>query len=168
MLRQCVKEQVQDQGKQLVLFGCSRGASTTFISVATVEESLLASIRLVILEAPFDSVESVLAASSYTPDLQLLLLQTFTKYSCDQISPLMAADTFPLHVPVAFITSEIDTRVPRACTQRLIDRLRERGHRQVHHLALKNSGHNTMSTGDPDDVAAYVNFVNELYKLYIV
>jgi alpha-beta hydrolase superfamily lysophospholipase len=168
MLRTCVKEEVEARGRQLVLFGCSRGAATTFVSLATVEEPLLASIRLVILEAPFDTVESVLVESSYTPNLQLFLLQAFTKYSGEQLSPLAACESFPLNVPVAFITSEKDTRVPRACTQRLIDRLRERGHLHLHHLELKNTGHSSMPHTDPDDTRAYLNFVNELYKLYIV
>lgn len=166
-LAKCIQDKILPENKQLVLFGCSRGAATTFTSVATCPPELQQHIKLVIVEAPFDTVENVLSLSSWTPNLQSTLLNGFTIYKTDQLSPLEAAMSFPLDLPIAFITSNIDTRVPPECTQNIIDRLRNRGHQKIYHLQLKNSPHSSMSLYDEDDKLEYLNFLNNLYNKYI-
>lgn len=166
-LAKCIQEKVIAEKKQLVLFGCSRGAATTFTSVATCPAELYQHIKLVIVEAPFDTVENVLAQSSWTPNLQTTLLNELTIYRSDQLSPLEATATFPLDIPVAFITSLMDTRVPPQCTKNVIDRLKARGHSKIHHLELKKSPHSSMPIYDDDDKLVYLNFLNTLYNKYI-
>jgi len=166
-LRKAVEKDVLERGRQLVLFGCSRGAATTFTSAATCSNDLIQHVRLVILEAPFDSLQNVVEKTSWFPSLTLPLLRNFTKYDDTQLSPLDAAEQFPLHVPVAFVTSELDDRVPRECTQHIVDRLRERGHQHVHTLELRHSGHSVMPISNDEDQIAYLKFVNSLYEKYI-
>ena len=162
-----VKDFLQDKSKSKVLFGCSRGAVTTLVSVAGLPPHQQQQIGLVIVEAPFDTVPSVLSHSAWIPpSLQLLLLRTLGSYQDDQVSPLQAIEHFPLDVPIAFITSRTDARVPPKCTQCLIDRLRSRGHPNLHHLELKSSPHGTMSLDNAADQTAYLEFVENLYERY--
>ena len=149
-----------------VVFGTSRGASTVITGVSSLSLKLQTSIALVIAEAPFDSVASVLQKSSIFPEIQQKGLKTTTAYRDDQETPLEAIERFPLFVPIAFVTSKVDKRVPPKCTEQLIARLRERGHTMVHHLELERSHHSVMSLQDKDDVSAYCGFVNDLYGLY--
>lgn len=153
----------------VVLFGCSRGAATTMISVSQMPEELRKRISLVLLEAPFDTVPSVLEKSvccSPCAAVQLLALEHLGEYETKQFTPVDAANCFPLDIPVAFITSMVDDRVPITCTQPLIDTLRSRGHPHLHHCMLSRSGHSNMSYGNPDDQHKYELFVADLYGKY--
>jgi len=154
------------KNKHKVLFGCSRGAATTLVSVSKMSRETQSEISLVIVEAPFDTIPSVLQESSWFPKTQLWGLKMIGSYRDDQTSPLQAIENFPLDVPVAFVTSKIDKRVPSQCTQRLIDRLGERGHKHLHHLELENSHHSVMSLQNHEDIQGYYKFVNKLYDLY--
>ncbi len=169
--RSLVQQAVADAPhKRLVLFGTSKGAATTLVSMAGMPLELRAHIALVILEAPFDAVES-LVRDTYGRWLGAGVLQfltSCTSFQRNQTSPLTAADTFPLDIPVAFVTSEIDTVVPEAHTQPLIAKLHERKHPHLHELRLKHSHHKTLSRTHPEDTARYVNFVNNLYEKYIL
>ena len=94
-------------------------------------------------------------------------LRWYTKYK-DQQSPLDAVQSnhFPLHIPLAFITSQIDNRVPIENTQRLINILKDK-HLHLHHLMLENSHHSLMHCHDNKDVNQYLTFVNDLYETYL-
>ena len=169
--RTLVQQAVTDAPhKRLVLFGTSKGAATTLVSMADMPSELRAHIALVILEAPFDSVES-LVPDTYGPWLGAGVLQfltSCTSFQRNQTTPLAAADAFPLDVPVAFVTSEIDKVVPEAHTQPLIAKLHERKHPHLHELRLKHSHHHILSRSHPEDTARYLNFVNNLYEQYIL
>ena len=93
-------------------------------------------------------------------------LKTFGNYKDDQISPLKAIQNFPLDVPIAFITSNADIRVPSSCTNKLIEILKMRGHKKIHHLELHKSHHSIMSLQYTDEVIMYHSFVNKLYDTY--
>lgn len=160
MLQNCPSE------KKIVLFGCSRGAATTFIAVSKMTPDEQDRIALVIVEAPFDSVPDVLTASALLPQVQLRLLSSFTLYSDCQMSPLQAAETFPLNIPVAFITSNTDTRVPPQCTDNLINKLKERGHSKIHRCELQNSHHSLYPLHNESDQKTYYDFVEFLYNTY--
>ena len=169
-LRRLLSEPVVESGKKkVVLFGCSRGAATTLTSMATLDEDEKRKIALVIAEAPFDTFPSVVHESSYFPTrLVLWCFRTLGSYRDDQLSPLAAMDEFPLDVPVAFITSKRDTRVPPVCTHRLIERLKERGHTKVHHLELEQSSHPTFPIHNANDATRYNDFLDRLYDKYVV
>ena len=134
-IRACIKEHPT---KKIILFGCSRGASTVVTCLVSLEKHELSMIKLVIVEAPFDSVPSVLVTYNTGTIIQYAL-EKFSYYNKDQTSPLYAvSDTrFPLDVPIVFITSDADTTVPRTNTMRLVEKLRERDHTTLHHIELK-------------------------------
>mmetsp|Transcript_10216 Transcript_10216/g.11742 ORF Transcript_10216/g.11742 Transcript_10216/m.11742 type:complete len:327 (+) Transcript_10216:68-1048(+) len=165
------KEMVQkvDSDKRIVLFGPSRGAATTLISVSQMPRELLERIDLVIVEAPFDTVPSVLKKSVVVPvfaEIQLWLLEIIGKYDPNQVSPLDAVANFPLDIPVAFVTSRPDRRVPINNTKSLIEQLRDRKHENVHHLMLEHSRHSSMAVEHHHDQKRYFEFVEMLYSKY--
>ncbi len=165
-IHECVKA---NPSKKIVLFGCSRGAATTLITLANLSKELLKHIALVIVEAPFDSIPSVIESSSWFPAPTMAFLKSVTKYDENQQSPLdaVSSDEFPLDIPLAFITSKVDTRVPIENTQKLIDVLKAKNHSNVYHLMLENSHHALMHSHNEQDKQNYVEFVNELYERYI-
>lgn len=154
--------------KKLVLFGTSRGAATIFSAALTLDADLASYVALVIVEAPFDSVESVLRASSWTPRLQLTLLSKLTQYQGEHHATpdrvVAAIGTSCIRCPFAFITSERDRRVPSHLTDRLMALLRQHHPAvPVRHLHLQHSHHSAMSLNHAEDRAAYLRFLNRLY-----
>ncbi len=169
-IRACIKENPE---KQLVLFGCSRGAATVVTSLIFLEPFEQKQIKLVIAEAPFDTVESVVHATYYNRVFSSAIVafgKNVALYKSDQVSPLDAVlnERFPLDVPIAFITSDIDNTVPKQNTMRLIDVLKKRNHLKMHHLELKRSPHSSMPISDPEDKESYNLFVHKLYDMYCV
>ena len=163
-LKEAIKNKNPDI--KLVVFGCSRGAAVTLISISLLTPEEQNEISLVIVEAPFDTVESVLRKRSYVPWITLKMLEKVGSYSPTQMSPLDAIKNYPLSIPTAFITSKIDNVVPTACTQVLIDALEARGHPHMYHLVLDSSPHALMSLNNVEDTDRYKIFVDDLYHIY--
>ena len=165
MIIECIR---LNPTKKIVLFGCSRGAAATIIVLANLNQSILDHIKLVIVEAPFDSVESVVHNSAWFPTATMNMLNMFTAYKPTQQSPLDAVniDIFP-SIPIAFITSKVDNRVPIENTMNLINILKNKQHPHVHHLVLEKSHHALMFAHNKEDQEKYVHFVNQLYDMYI-
>ena len=156
-----------NQNKHIVLFGCSRGASTTLLSLC-LDKEMQKKISLVILEAPFDSLQTL---SVYSPfyHLKLKFLSKISKYyTPNQISPIDVVYRLDNKITIAFITSKIDNVVPEYSTLRLIEELKSNGNKNVHHLSLDNSSHNKMMFDDMDDIIKYNNFVENLYDKYCI
>ncbi|KAL7698571.1 hypothetical protein N2W54_000393 [Lotmaria passim] len=159
--------------KHLVLFGVSRGATTCFYSAMKLSANDAKHVSLVLVEAPFDTLEHVIDASSPVPQL----LRWFFRAFCDwrgSRDEAAAYDFNPrevhLRCPVAFVMSTKDRRVPNECTQALIDRVRRE---LVPHvipavevLTLQHSRHPCMAVGHKEDQDAYVAFVEDLYNRY--
>jgi len=155
--------------RQLVLFGTSRGAATVFTSVSLSTAYERRHLKLVVLEAPFHSVEQALHyryGEALLGPLAFSLVKQYTNFSENFLSPARAAWKFPLDVPVVFVTSEVDQVVPPNHTKFLIDLLKVRQHPAVHHLRLENSEHSAMSLGDGEDQQRYVKFMAEMYERY--
>ena len=134
------------------------------------EKKYLDRISLIIVEAPFTSVSEVLESwvnIGFLAPMQLYLLDKFSKYNLDQVSPIDAVKEIPHGIPVAFITSKMDKTVPEHLTMELIEIMRDYGHEKVHHCSLDHSGHETMTIGNPDDRNKYISFVENLYEQYI-
>ena len=163
----CVKVHPE---KKIVLFGCSRGASTVVTTLAKLQQlqrqDLLDRIKLVIVEAPFDSVENVIKTRSWFPSPTMYAINRFTSYDEKQMSPIdaVSSETFPLNIPIAFVMSELDTTVPIENTQNLISILKNKNHPNLHELVLKNCNHFAMPLSD--DREEYVKFVESLYAQY--
>lgn len=153
--------------KKIVLFGCSRGASTVVTTLAKLPQNLLDHIKLVIVEAPFDSVENVIKTRSWFPSPTMALIRRITSYDEKQMSPIDAVsnDSFPLNIPIAFIMSELDTTVPIENTMNLVNVLKNKNHPHLHELILKNCNHFAMPLSA--DREEYVKFVESLYARYI-
>lgn len=157
----------------LVLFGCSRGATACFYAAMKLPRSLAAYVSLVVVEAPFDTLRSVIDSSSFFPSLNLWLFKAFCDHAGiedEREAYSYDPDGVHLRCPVAFVLSTRDTRVPNSCTQRLIDDVRERlvpdKVPAVEVLTLRHSRHPCMAVGHKDDQAAYVGFMEALYDKY--
>lgn len=158
---QTIKSCIRDfPKKKIVLFGPSRGAATLFVTMTRLSEEERNHIKMVIVEAPFSSVESLLSLTcpSFAVNPLLVLLETLTQFDRTQTSPMNAiqSELFPLTIPLLFITSEKDKIVPVQETKKLIDYLKnERQHRYVSHLELQHSSHSGMSLENQEDRDRY-------------
>lgn len=160
--------EAEGKGRKLVLFGCSRGASTTCFASLKLPPEVARHVGLVILEAPFDSLESVVHASSWTPRLVMRLIKCLGQYDGDAGAYKLPEKT-NLRCPVAFVTSAADTRVPEACTLRLMHAMEAAyPHLTFYHLRLRHSSHAMMPIGNAEDKTAYAEFVHELYRKHCV
>jgi len=97
------------------------------------------------------------------------LLGKFTSYNATlarTYSLLSLAARFPKDVPIAFVTSERDTKVQPAGTLRLVAALQTAGHQMIHVLVLKDADHDCSLTWSERDKAAYVDSVKDLHVKY--
>ena len=167
-IKDCIRQHPE---KKIVLFGTSRGAATLITTLSVLTTPQLSHIKLAIAEAPFATVESVLYDTWPSPMVPCILglLEWYTQFRREQWSPLDAvrSASFPLQVPLLFVTSEIDKMVPVCNTMQLIDVLQSKEHPDLHHLKLQRSHHSTMSIDDAEDQEAYLNQVRRLYRKYL-
>lgn len=159
--------------KHIVLFGCSRGATTCFYTSMKLPETLASHISLVIVEAPFDTLDNVIERSCWFPSLGRWFYRNFCDYRGgeeQQRAYSYDPENVSIRCPVAFVLSLKDTRVPPPCTEALIDALRTalvpKIIPAVEVLVLSHSRHPCMSVGNKEDQQAYVNFVEMLYEKY--
>lgn len=162
-----------EEFKHLVIFGCSRGATTCFYGSLKLPVGLAQRVSLVIVEAPFDTLENVMRRSSWFPSLARWFFRSFCDYrgEMDEQSAYdYNSDEVMLRCPIAFVMSLNDKRVPNSCTEALIDRVRRELVPQkvpaVEVLVLKHSRHPSMAVGNREDQEAYVSFVESLYDKY--
>ena len=152
-----------------IAFGISRGAATTLTrwAHATTHEAVP---RLVVLEGCPDSIHNVLRFrfGSWMGACVEWMLQQLTLYRSDGASALKSVEHFPLHIPIAFVTSLGDTNVPASGTFDMVRRLRERGHRHVHLLVLQDAHHNNYYSASNRDRQAYKAFVHGLLEQYVL
>lgn len=159
--------------KHLVMFGCSRGATTCFYTAMKLPVELAAYVSLVVVEAPFDTLEHVIRASSWWPTFNLRFFKAFCDYRgrADELAAFQF-DPTQVHIrcPVAFVLSTKDSRVPNECTEALISRVRDTLVPliipAVEVLVLKHSRHPCMAVGHKEDQDAYVRFMEGLYDKY--
>lgn len=171
-IRDCLNKTKSIQESDIVLFGTSRGASTVIIALTHLNQEEINRIKLVIVEAPFDTVPNVINSrygSLLAPSV-LYMLKNYAKYDDNQESPLSAVSSskFPINLPLGFITSKVDNIVPCYHTMKLINILKSRGHNRIHHLELENSHHSNMTLNNENDIKSYYEFVHKLYNKYII
>lgn len=167
-VKACIKTHPE---KRIVLFGTSRGAATILVSLTKLSKEELTHLKLVIAEAPFASIPSLLyntLPACIVPYL-FYMAEKLTLFKENQISPLHAVtdDAFPLEIPILFVTSEADRTIPIHETTQLIEVLKKREHKALNHLKLKRSSHSMMSIGDKDDQDAYYAELQRLYRKYL-
>lgn len=169
---QCQKEYPE---ADMITYGVSRGAATTFQAVAQLcKDGIdISRIKLCILEGCFDSVESVmkkhhpwLLKNESSMNFFARIASKLISFKKDGPAPIKVAQDFPKNIPVAFITSLKDTEVPAQCTKNLIKELLKSGHKNIYLLQLKNSSHPRYMFDNQVDTTTYQNFIHALYAHY--
>jgi hypothetical protein len=161
----------QYPGDDIILYGVSRGAATTFNACACNGYDFQR-VRLVVLEGCFDSIDGLMCrypVLSGSEKLQLfakMALMKFTKFDGRGVSPIDLIGQFPEGVPVIFITSESDRVVPKSCVQRLVTKLKKRGKNPLYMLVLKKSSHPRYMMDNKEDIENYRDCMHALYKAY--
>jgi len=148
----------------VMLYGVSRGAATTFAAMCVYKYN----VKLVILEGCFFSVPEVFKnrygfASSHIYSFAKWVLSSHKE---DGHSPASLVSEFPEQIPVAFITSKIDTSVHPESTRKLAKLLASRKKNPVYLLELKKSRHPHYMFDDKEDRRNYECFLHALYKEY--
>jgi len=167
-IQRAIKEHVASPTsttKHVVLFGCSRGATTTLYTALSLDAEVAKHVSLVIVEAPFDTLDNILEKSSWFPRLNKFLLRALGDVNGPEAYVLPTSTK--LNCPIAFITSKADTRVPPSVTAALIADVQRRfPSLPVHQLELTKSRHSAMSIEYDDEIQRYVDFVEGLYDTY--
>ena len=161
---------------QVILYGVSRGAATTFSAMA---EKHYAHVKLCILEAAPSSISGILKHYFHKP-VATTVYQLASKFlgaqhSTDKASQARGhVDSFPDNVPVVFVSSLSDGVVPIENSLRLALRLaakRIQGQEResqpaapVYFLKLNDVGHNDYATSGKAESARYNQFIHAVYK----
>ena len=154
----------------IVGVGISRGASALNMLCSQKDKN---NIKALVLESPFDSMDSVMRNMlgeflyKYATARAIghsLIRFVFSQYNKEAATPLQAAETIPLDLPILIICSEEDTRVPAASSENLYKKLRETGHNNVHLIKLKHGAHGKLIHGV--DGETYRNVVHAFYQKY--
>ncbi len=166
------RDLVRYEDIQVVLAGTSRGAATVLGAVVHLTPEEQARIAFVLLEGVFDSVPSVCRAryGEWGGRLVPWLLSWVTRYDPTFESPLDMARRFPANVPVAVVTSRVDTHVPMLNTLAVRDKIcgaRSTNKDQVHLLTLENSHHSFYATDNLQDQTSYRALMEEMHRLYV-
>lgn len=146
-----------------ILWGVSRGAATTFSAFCS---HYYTNVKLVVLEAPFYSIPSLLETrySRAVARIALAALQRVTSFNKNGPSPASLVHKCPPHVPFAFISSRADTEVPLSETRRFIDALMARGQNPIWLLVLDHSAHPSYPIENTQDRIQYACFMHALYR----
>jgi pimeloyl-ACP methyl ester carboxylesterase len=129
----------------IVLVGVSRGAAATLNFASTHPKQL----KGIIVEAPFDNVQSVKTSllSKFDclsePLADSIIQCMFPYYKHDGIQPIESIKLIDPEIPVLIICTEEDIVAPKTCSIRLCDELKNaRAHttKQNTHLALFSKG----------------------------
>lgn len=154
----------------VILYGDSRGAATTFNFIALHKPQ---QIKAAVLEGIFDTVPHCIKHFAYDNKsveteerLHQLLSMTMWKYRKNGINPRQCAETITDDIPLLFVTSLKDGICPPQGTIGLYKRLKERGHQKVHLLVLKDAFHPAYMMDNPEDKQLYETIVHAFYKHY--
>ncbi len=153
----------------LILWGVSRGAATTFDAVACNNYS--DKTRLVVLEGCFDSVDSVITSLWKPLQFWAHLLLKATAYDKNGIAPINMVEQFsmqlPEQTPVVFSTSLGDTMVPHTSVQRLAHALAQADKkygkkRKIFLITLKGAPHYSYMKTKKDN-QFYLQAIHTIY-----
>ncbi len=159
---------------RVVLFGDSRGAAATLVSIATNHnDPLYKNVKLVLLEGCFDDVKNVVKnhfiGKNLPTKIQELIYKTgteITQHDENGPTPLTLADKFPHHIPVIFMTSKKDEIVSSECTKNLANAVAQTSHPHVYLIELERAGHKNYPFNNKQDTLTYLNAVHSLYKKF--
>lgn len=153
--------------EDIVLFGTSRGAATiiNFMALEYLKKPQKR-VKAIILEGCFDSVAN-LTRFSYP-------VSFISAYKHEGVSPITSSILKAFvwicnfyNIPVLFVTSDKDQRVPAERTVHLCSALKQAGLKDFYLLILKNSTHSAYLKDDPlHDSVVYQSMVHIFYKKY--
>ncbi len=154
----------------IVLFGDSRGAASTFNFIATHKPQY---VKAAIMDSVFDSVPHCIKHFVYDDKgsgaeerLHDIINFAMGSYCKKGPFPRDYAEIITDDIPLLFVTSLKDGLVAPQCTMYLYKRLKERGFKKIHLLVLKKSLHPCYMIGDPEDKKVYESVVHAFYKFY--
>jgi len=163
--------------KNIVLYGVSRGASTTFNAMTKFQHQY-ENIKLCVLEGPPASVTSVI--KNYVGKFFTnILYNRFTanwfigeQHSLEKKAQAKAyIRSFPDDIPLVIVTSKKDDLVPHSSSVKLAmgvaaQRIRfgSKKSAPVYLLQLDSPGHNDYTTKNSADSLRYQNFLHAVYK----
>lgn len=153
----------------IILFGVSRGAATTFNACACNHYDMN-KVKLIVLEGCFDSVANAAHNSQLFLGWHKLAkkfvdkLGSLTQFKDEGIAPIKLIADFPEQVPVLFVTSKKDIIVPVTSVLNVAHGLKERGKNPVYLLVLERSSHPKYMMDNAKDTAMYRDCLHALYK----
>lgn len=148
----------------MVLYGFSRGAATTFTFMATkYAQHNHPIVKAVVLQGCFDSIRGTLNGWKRF-DVNKFLSRMLPNYVADRLEPIHVVAEFPHAVPVLFITSKCDEVVPAKSTQKLAQALRQAGHPHVYILTVEHSPHSRYTSYHKEDISNIEKTVHAFYK----
>ncbi len=154
----------------IILYGDSRGAATIFNFIA---QHKPAHIKAAVLEGIFDSIPHLIKHFIYVDkgdvaENRLINILNFVMGSYDKKGPFPRnyAETITDDIPLIFVTSLKDGLCYPQGALYLYNRLRERGHKKVHLLMLKDCLHPMYMIGNQKDKDLYERTIHAFYKHY--
>lgn len=166
-LKHIAKEMESIEG-DIVIYGCSRGASCSISVLPYLSEEVLSRVKLVVAESPFDSVENVIDFRYPRPLNYLIrLLLKLTKYKANGPSPLSMVPHLPKHIPIVVIASQADEVVGVKSTMDLTWKLSEHVDR-LFIIPLHNSSHGGYTGDNLEDTVHYYEEITKIYKEILV
>lgn len=162
--------------KNIVVYGVSRGAATSFAALADQKYN---NIKLCILEGPPGSISSLfkcyfshlLGPLLYNPFIAYLFLGQQHKIDKDS-QAIARADKFPLDIPLVIISSQNDEVVCQKSSLNIALRVAANRQRatgpiaEVYFLQLDAPLHNYYTRGNTYDSHRYENFIHAIYRKY--
>lgn len=152
----------------IVLFGMSRGAVAiiSFLGIFKPKQ-----VSAVVLESPYDCGKSIFDAvqkqlgTNITDDHgQTLLESVFKEYNRNGLQAIDFVDKIPHHIPILFVCSQQDQRVPYTSTQKLCHTLRTAGHNNCYLFTAKYGKHYDILWNRHG--LLYQHVVHSFYKYY--
>lgn len=163
-----IKKYCKDNQK-CILQGVSRGASVIILILALNPDL---PIGAVILESPFDTIDSVLnhiinklGSWNFLKKYKYTIFKyIFQKHIQGLYAPIDFANRINKDIPILIICSISDHLVPVESSIRLYNALLKSGHKKVHLVILSKGKHGFLLQGD--DKKIYESAVHSFYKKY--
>ena len=153
--------QQQYPNTECILFGVSRGAATVFNALATHKYPA----RMAVLESCFGSIAEIMRhgnPKNYLPILDIIA--RVTNFTIDGPSPRALLDEFPPDIPVVFISSYKDQRVPYHSTRNVAYLLACKKRNPVYLISLKKSAHGQYTASNAADRDYYQSTMHAIYR----
>jgi len=158
---------------KIVLFGESRGASAiiNYLGSKHVHHN---KIKAAVLDSPFDKIPNVITHRMRRLYLDRIIPPKLVEwglaffymrnYKIDGIQPIHSIEKISQEIPLLFLCSQEDTRVPWKSSAQLYKKLREKGHDKAHILMLDCGAHGFLVSGKYGKI--YRDVTHAFYKKY--